>query len=275
MNEMALPLLKPFRLPALVAVAALAAVPSVAQAGSVVDVTYVVDVAGATVLKAQYRTEVNANAFESAFSGKTSGVSNMFAGYKMSLSATGRIADGKFLPGLYANDRKKKGKKAKTTDISWSSGGEVSAAYADEPTPLPAAVVSALGKASSDPLTTILKMANNQKAKPCSGKYRVFDGKDVFDLSLAFQKNITLASNDNGAGLQCTLTWTPVAGVAVDRGETDVESYALSLVPVKLSSGKIMHMPTQVVGRNKGMTVTISAAAMSVDGQPVNTQVSQ
>lgn len=260
---------------ALVAASVACALPAAAQAGSVLDIAYTVDVAGATVLNAQYRTEINANGFESALFGKTSGVSNMFAGYKMNLSATGRVTGGKFQPGLYANDRKKSGKKAKTTDITWSSAGDVAVAYKDEPAPLPPAVAAALGKNSSDPLTAILRMANSQQTKPCSGRYRVYDGKDVFDLSLAFQKNFTLASTGNGDGLECRLTWTPVAGVAVDRGETDTESYALSLVPVKLSTGKIMHVPTQIVGKNKGMTVTVSAASVMVDGQAVNTSLSQ
>jgi hypothetical protein len=259
----------------LIAAGAALALPATAQAGSVLDIAYTVDVAGATVLNAQYRTEINANGFESALFGKTSGVSDMFAGYKMNLSATGRVTGGKFLPGIYANDRKKKGKKAKSTDITWSSAGEVAVAYKDEPMPLPPAVAAALRKNSSDPLTAILKMANSQQDKPCSGKYRVYDGKDVFDLSLAFQKNFTLASTGNGDGLECRLTWTPVAGVAVDRGETDAESYALSLVPVKLSSGKLMHVPMQIVGKNKGMTVTVSASSVTVDGQAVNTSQSQ
>lgn len=264
------PLIAGFALAALVA-----AMAAPATAGNVLDIGYVVDVAGSTVLKASYHADIGANAFEASLFGKTSGVSNMFSGYKMNLSATGRIAGANFLPGVYGNDRKKKGKKAKSTDVTWQQGGDVTVSYSGDVQPPPVAVAAAIGKAASDPLTAILRMANGQQSKPCSGKYRVYDGKDVFDLALAFRKTITLASASGQEGLECKLTWTPVAGVAVDRGETEVEAYALTLAPVQLASGKVLHVPLQVVGKTKGMTVTVSAASVTVDGQAVNPQITQ
>lgn len=251
------------------AIGLMAAVPSTAvRAGNVIELGYVVDVAGSTVLKASYRAEISDGSFEASLFGKTSGVSNMFTGYKMNLSASGTVDGERFIPGVYGNDRKKKGKKAKSTDVTWQPGGGVTVSYSGEVQPPPSAVASALGKSTSDPLTAILKMANSQQDKPCSGKYRVYDGKDVFDLALAFRK-------DAGNAMECKLTWTPVAGVAVDKGDTEVETYALTLGPVQLSSGKVLHVPLQVVGKTKGMTVTVSAASVSVDGQQVSAQAGQ
>ena len=61
----------------------MAAVPSTAAwAGNVIELGYVVDVAGSTVLKASYRAEISDGSFEASLFGKTSGVSNMFTGYK-------------------------------------------------------------------------------------------------------------------------------------------------------------------------------------------------
>lgn len=240
-----------------------------AQAGSI-ELGYVVEVAGTTMMKAAYRTEINGGSFESSLFGKTEGVTSMFSGYKMNLSASGRVAGNSFLPAAYENDRKKKGKKAKSTGLTWQPDGSVTVGTAQGVKPPPAAVASAIGASTSDPLTAILKMANNQSKKPCSGKFRVYDGKDVFDLSLSFSKTIALG---NASGLDCKLTWTPVAGVAVDKGETDVESYGLVLAPVRVGDD-IMHLPVRITGSTKGLSIVVSSSVIKVDGQAVKAGLS-
>jgi hypothetical protein len=54
-----------------------------AMAGSTIELGYVVEVAGATMMKASFSTELDSGSFESSLSGKTAGMSDMFSGYKM------------------------------------------------------------------------------------------------------------------------------------------------------------------------------------------------
>ncbi len=247
---------------------------SPAARADTVELVYVVEVAGSTIMKAAYATTINGGSFESVVSGKTSGISNMFTGYRMNLSANGHFADGIFRPEIYENDRKKKGKKAKSTGLTWLADGAVTVGSANGVESPPPAVAAVIGKSTSDPLTAILKMANNQSEKPCSGKYRVYDGKDVYDLALSFRKSVTLASASNSKAMECKLTWTPVAGVAVDKGETDVEVYSVVLAPMQLASGTVLHLPVRMVGKTKGLSVVISTAAVAVDGQAVSAELS-
>ncbi|MBL8790362.1 MAG: DUF3108 domain-containing protein [Rhizobiales bacterium] len=242
-----------------VATLAAAAVPQAAQAGNLLELAYVVDVAGATVLRANYRADIGAERYEATLSGKTSGMSTVFSGYKMNLSANGKVDTTGFRSVLYENDRKKSGKKKKSTDVLWQPDGTVTINKEGENQAVPQKIAATLGDAASDPLTAVLKMANSQKDKPCSGKFRVYDGKDVFDLSLTLDK----AKEQK---IKCQLTWTPIAGDAVEKGEK-AESYALSLAPITLSSGLTLHVPLQIVGKSNGLTVTVSAASVNVDGR--------
>ena len=236
------------------------AAPLPAFAGSQIELAYVVDVAGATVLKARYMADIGDASFETSLSGKSSGMTSYFSEYKLDLSATGRIEGAKFIPGVYENDRKKSGKKKRSTDVVWQSDGSVMITRAGETEAPPPAVAAKLGNSASDPLTALLKLANSQQDKPCSGKFRVYDGKDVFDLTLASRKGAD-------SPMDCVLTWVPVAGASYEKGETDPESYGLRLAPLQLPTGNLLHIPMQITGKSKGLKVTVSVAAVSVNGQ--------
>lgn len=236
--------------------------PAVAET---IELGYVVEVAGTMVMKAAYSAEIESGSFESSLFGKTAGMSDMFSGYKMNWSATGLYDEGQFSPQSYENTRKKKSKKAKSTGINWQPNGAVLLSTGAAP---PTAVLAALKGPSSDPLTAILKMASAQTKKPCSGKFRVYDGKDVYDLSLSFKKKITLAGATGQPGLECGLTSTPIAGRAVEKGEDKPDSYGLILAPLK-AGGQTLHIPVRITGSTKGLNVTVSAHYVKVDGQPV------
>jgi Protein of unknown function (DUF3108) len=249
----------------MVAGGSVVAVAAPALAGSTIEMRYAVEVAGAQVMKVSYSAAIAGSNFESELVAKTSGMSNVFSGYRMNWSAAGRYADGTFSPQSYENTRKKKSKKAKSTGITWESGGVAQATGAA----LPSAVSAALNGTSSDPLTAVLKIASSQGKKPCSGKFRVFDGRDVFDLSLSLKKKITLASAAGVPGLECSLTSTPVAGRAVDDGETKPDAYGLTLAPIK-SDGLTLYIPVRITGKSKGLSVTVTASSITIDGADVS-----
>lgn len=243
------------------ALALCVAAPSRASAGNSIELAYSVEIAGATVLKARYRADIGDDRYEASLSGKTSGVSSVFSGYKMELSANGKVEQGSFRTELYENDRKKTGKKKKSTDIVWQPDGKVTINRGGELENVPAPVAASLGNAATDPLTAVLKMANSQQDKPCSGKFRAYDGKDVFDLSLSPDK-----AEDNK--IRCRLTWIPVAGDAADKGEKE-ESYGLTLSPVQLTSGRTLHIPSQITGKSNGLKVVVSVSSVTVDGREI------
>jgi hypothetical protein len=115
----------------------------------------------------------------------------------------------------------------------------------------------------------VLKIASTQSRKPCFGTFRIYDGKDVFDLSLSFKKKITLASSPGLPGLDCRLTSTPVAGKDVRNGDTEPQSYGLTLTPIT-AAGQTLYIPVRITGSTKGVGVTVSASYLKVDGKSVS-----
>jgi Protein of unknown function (DUF3108) len=259
------------------AVTVLAVTTPLAWSSSLIEMGYVVELGGATIMKASYRTRIDDGQYETVLIGKTTGMSDMFSGYTMNIVADGTYTGSQFVPGSFENNRKKKSKKAKSTGVVWSADGNISIESAAGSAPVPAGVAKALSGSSTDPLTAVLRMANAQDKKPCSGKFRVYDGKDVYDLALSFSKNLKLvsASAESAGALECKLTSTPVAGRAVDQGETAIDSYGLVLAPFTTAARKEpFYLPVRITGRQKGIGVVVSAFGIRVDGEPVTAEIS-
>jgi Protein of unknown function (DUF3108) len=238
-----------------------------AQASNVIKANYVVEAAGTTVMRADYTAELGENGFSSSLSGKTAGISNMLKGAKVDMQASGGFDGGTFTPGNFQNTKKKKHKDAKSTGLNWTDSGTVALITDDGPKALPDGVQNALSKPSSDPLTAILNMTHMGAAKPCTGKHRIYDGKDVYDLSLAFKKLVTVGENKQTA-MKCRVTYTPVAGKSFDAGERDVDGYDAVFVPLTLGDKQPRYFPVELVGRTMGVTYTIRAQSLEIDGQP-------
>ncbi|MFO1035020.1 MAG: DUF3108 domain-containing protein [Hyphomicrobiales bacterium] len=250
----------------IMALAAAAAAP--AEAGSAVVAQYKVEAANTTILRALYQANIDGNSFTSSLSGKTAGISNFLKGVRLEMSAAGQMTGDGFLPGNFQNMKKKKHKDARTTGINWAADGTVKVITDKGAQPLPDGVAKALGKPSADPLTAILNIATMSAAKPCTGKLRVYDGKDVYDLGLALGAQVKLGGG-KADGFRCTITYTPIAGRSFDQGEKDVDSYQAVFVPVVLNGASSpAYFPVQLVGKTMGVTYTVQAQSLTVDGAP-------
>ncbi len=247
--------------------------PSLAFAGGTVDVRYDVEVAGTRIMKASFSATIDAGQYSSSLDGKTTGVSNLFSKYKTNMTAEGLVRDNAFIPGTFGNDRKKNSKKSRSTDLTWSGNGKVLVETGDGTEEPEGPVAKALGRNAADPLTTILRLANTQADKPCSGSFRVFDGRDVYDLALSFRKQVVLASasTEGNSGFDCKLTYTPIAGRAFDKGETEIETYGVVLAPLTMRGLRHhIYLPIQITGKSSGLSAVVSATSVTVDGQELN-----
>ncbi len=226
-----------------------AALLGTALAADTVAVDYDVSLGGSRIMKASYAANFDGSNYDASFSAKTVGMSKVFSKIKLSLTAKGKMTDGGLQPVSY-NYFRKKNDKTKERGLLFDQSGELvtdGAGY-------DAAVLASLKKSVMDPLSMLLKISRSDK--PCSGKHRSFDGRDVFDLSLS-----TVSSNDGK--LVCKLVYTPIAGGDVDDGDTEPQAYEVTLAPTTSAQSFIT---IRITGRTKGVPFDVSATSAAING---------
>jgi Protein of unknown function (DUF3108) len=234
-----------------------------AWAADSISISYVASASGAPVFKAGLNANIDGGTYSASFDGKTMGVTNMLSKYKIGLTVSGTVADGKLAPAKFTKATSKK-KKDKFADLTFGSGGNFSLVTQDGPQTESAAVLGAAKGKAVDPLTAILRIAIAQGlegAKPCSGTYRFYDGRDVGDLLFSLTQKI-------GTTYQCKMTLKSVAGRNVENHDDATVSYGLWLVPAAGSKGTL-YLPARLTGAYSGLTVTVVATGITVNGAGV------
>jgi hypothetical protein len=234
-----------------------------AWAADSISISYIASASGAPVFKAGLNASIDGGTYSASFDGKTTGVTNMLSKYKIALNVSGAVADGKLSPTKFTKATSKK-KKDKFADVTFGSGGSFTLVTQDGPQTESAAVLGAAKGKAVDPLTAILRVAIAQGtagAKPCSGTYRFYDGRDVGDLVFSLAKKI-------GTTYQCNMTLKSVAGRNVENHDDKTVTYGLWLVPAAGSKGTL-YLPGRVTGEYSGLTVTVEATGITVNGAGV------
>jgi Protein of unknown function (DUF3108) len=220
-----------------------------ALAADTVAVDYDVSLGGTRVMKANYSAQFDDASYAANLSAKTVGVSKMFSKIKLNLSASGKLTKNGLVPVQYGYFRKKNDK-TKERHLQFNGDGSLKTADAGYEQP----ILAAVKKSIMDPLSMLLKISRSDK--PCSGKHRSFDGRDVFDISLS------TVSTDNGR-LVCKLVYQPVAGGDVDDGETEPVTYSLTLAPTNTAQS---YVTVSVSGSSKGVPFSVDARSVSING---------
>lgn len=220
-----------------------------AFAADTVNVDYDVSLGGSRIMKANYSAQLDEKSYAANLSAKTVGVSKVFSKIRLNLSASGRFTQGGLLPVQYGYFRKKNDK-TKERFLQFHGDGSLKTDGAGYEQP----ILAAVKKSVMDPLSMLLKISRSNK--PCSGKHRSFDGRDVFDVSLS------TVSSDNGR-LVCKLIYQPIAGGDVDDGETQPVTYSVTLAPTNTSQ---RYVTLSVSGSTKGVPFSVDARSVSVNG---------
>lgn len=228
-----------------------AAVP--ARSEDIVKARYEVTLGGTNVMKAEYNATLDGGQYQSKLTARSVGLTKLLSKYELSISAKGAVADADVRPASY-NYARKKNKKLKERALTFGPDGNLDMQGADYGD----AVYASLKDGVTDPLAMLLRLSRS--GEPCKGKHRVFDGRDVFDISLSG------AAKDKGS-ISCKLTYTPVAGGDVDDGDTDPQNYMVTLAPLGGAGG---YIPVGISGRSKGVPFSVTATDVSYNGTPVD-----
>jgi hypothetical protein len=223
------------------------------QAADVISASFDVSLGGTRIMKADYLATIDDDGYSANLSARTVGVSKMFSKIKLNMSAKGGVTEVGVKPAAYTYSRKKNDKR-KERNLTFAPNGSL----ITEGTNYEASILAALNDRVMDPMSILLKLGRSPK--PCSGKHRVFDGRDVFDLTLS-------AEAKTANTLTCNMVYTPVAGNDVDDGNGDSVTYKITLAAF---GDKISYTPVRIAGSTKGVGFEVSASSVTINGSPLS-----
>jgi hypothetical protein len=193
---------------------------SSAFAADQIAANYEISLGGARVMKATYNATLDEKSYTAVLDAKSVGMSKWLAKIKLSLSAQGKMIGASLVPASY-NYARKKNDKRKERSLSFSPKGTLVTDGAD----YDASIKAALHDKVLDPLTMLLKLGRSDK--PCVGKHRAFDGRDVFEIKLS-------NGGADGGRITCKAVYTPLAGGDVEEGDTEPKNYEITLAPAAM-----------------------------------------
>ena len=235
----------------LLAIGLAAAAPAAAEAAGA-TVTYTVDIGPMTVTVVKFSVDVSGEQVHAKARIKTVGMSRMFSEFGATAEAETRLGQPAPQPVSYKITRDQSDLR-KVTTLTWDSG---TVSY-DPPIKNPdrkARLDEALAGDVVDPVTAVLRMGTVGES-PCPSAQKVFDGREVFELTLS-DKGTGEADGVaawHGKVQRCSVRWEPIAGRSKDKGVPG-DSYDVSFAPVvDLGNGRQLWLPVDMSGSLKGL----------------------
>ena len=239
-----------------------------------VTAAYVVDIGGMSVLKMSYDAALTEKTYQTVAAVKTKGLAGLFSDYKMDMTATGAITGNDAQPSRFTSRAEKKDNN-KTIELSWRNGKPPIVdprLDADDERFLAGAVTASL----VDPLSMVLRMTALQTGQPCRTVERVFDGKEVYELSFELKGKVTIGSADGGSyrgqAYKCSVTYTPVAGRAAAKAKKKglaPQTFNIWFAQARSGTDGPVFVPVLATGKLKGFGFVAYASRATVDGVPL------
>lgn len=223
-----------------------------------IAVRYEVNVKGVTVMKVNYSVNIVGASYKSNVQAKTTGLVNWISDYKMSMGSSGSLEASDFQPASFTRERKKKGK-WKGAKTEWLGGApKIDEEGAGEDF---ANMAQAVNSATLDPLTLLLRQSFIAGDSPCKGEHRVYDGRDVYDVTL---------NGGSGASdkLDCRVRMSYVAGREVELAkpkQARPDTYDLTMRAVDSAKlGRKIWIADKITGVASGQEFVAEATELSV-----------
>ncbi len=247
---------------------------AIAASKGQIRAAYLVEVGGVQMLKMSYDAAFTENTYQSSAAMKTKGLAGLFSEYKMHMTAMGAVSGDDARPSRFTSRAEKKDKD-KTIELIWRDGKPPTvdpALDADDERLLGDAVTANL----VDPLSMVMRMTALQKGQPCRTVERVFDGKEVYDLSFELKGKVTIGSGDEGnyrgQAYKCSVTYTPVAGRAAakfKRKGLEPQKFDIWFAPARSGTDEALFIPVLATGKLKGFGFIAYASKAAIDGVPI------
>lgn len=235
----------------LLALGLAAAGPAAAGAAGV-TVSYNVDIGPMTVTVVKFSVDLSGEQAHARARIKTVGMTRAFSEFGATAEAETRLGQPAPEPMSYRITRDQSDMR-KVTTLTWDGG----AVTYDPPIKNPerkARLDEALAGDVVDPVTAVLRMGTVGE-NPCPSAQKVFDGREVFELTLT-DKGMGKADGESawtGEVQRCSVRWEPIAGRSKDKGVPG-DSYDVGFAPVaELGDGRRLWLPVDMSGTLKGL----------------------
>jgi len=214
---------------------------SEARAQSKLEASYTISFARIPIGSVTATSEIGSTEYTTAMSGRASAMLRVLAGGEGTLTASGRVKEGRLIPSHYQSNTIADDD---TLDVTMTfEDGDVKELSASAPPPASdrVAVSERDRRGVADPLTALLVPAANGDGVAevaCERTLAIFDGRRRYDLKLAFKRIDAVKAEQGYAGpaVVCAVTFQPIAGHRVSSplvkflsGGRDIE---LVLAPV-------------------------------------------
>jgi hypothetical protein len=131
-----------------------------------------------------------------------------------------------------------------------------------------------------DTLASIVNLAVSSTDNPCTGDHRVYNGKEVFKLSLSKIKDDTFHDKDGGVyrgpAVVCRMGYSSIAGLSdktMAKYRKNPPVFNVWFAPVQSRTlNRPVHVLVGVTGKLKGKDFVAYANRATINGKPFNNQ---
>ena len=249
-----------------------------AQAGF--EAAYTIAVARIPIGNAAMTGSIGTDEYVISMSGRTSGLARVLAGGEGSMTATGAVNAGKFLPLRYTS-------KSRADDDTLAvtmtfKDGNVNELEASDPPPGEDRVVLTTEHRRQvlDPLSALLILAGDGVVSEaaCRRVLPVFDGRRRYDLSLSFKRieQVKASRGYAGPAAVCSVAFQPIAGHRRSSPLltflTDGRDVEMALAPI---AGTRILAPFRITATYMLGNVVMQATRFEATATPAPTRASQ
>ncbi len=235
-----------------------------AQAADKIESAYDVEVAGISVMSISFEATVDGNNYDASLRAKTRGMASLFKKLEMNATSGGKLEKNAFSPASFYFKRKS-GDKTRKVNLVWNPNGVANIDDTFKPEGLKR-LTAALNDGSIDPLSAILNVGLGGENQPCSGTFRTYDGRDLYDMIFK-PKSQTADSHE------CEVTAISVAGKDFENALPDKaknSTYRATFRSYTASgSNTRLHVPVRVTGQLEGQGFKAKIKWLTINGETV------
>ena len=251
-----------------------------AVAADNISVQYDLYTRGMRAFALNYDAEIASDSYNAAASLRPKGLASLVVDLKMDMKSSGAVTARGAQSKAFTMGVKENGKNG-----AYSVRFDGLAPVASERKPgVDGKTAASLDKAAADgardTLASLVNLAVSDSDNPCSGTHRVYNGKEVFELSLSKIKDDAFHDTDGGVyrgpAIACRMGYASIAGLSdktMAKYRKNPPVFNVWFAPVQSRTlNRPVHVLVGVTGKIKGKDFVAYANRATINGKPFNKQ---
>ncbi len=257
--------------------------PAAAAPKEALFLKYYVRASGFRVATLRFEIDFTKNSYNVTSSMKTKGLLNFIASTQFKASSTGSFKKYRPLPAVFDVVTKHKKRGERSQHVTWNAKRmpkvKRSWEIGDYKTN---SLKKTIRPKMADPLSSLLSASFQSRGELCTQKFRVLDGKTVYDLQYRYVKRDDFVGKEDsvyrGEAHKCELTYRPVAGLSVKKWQKlskkpnkGVSTFTIWMAPVKAQTlNKVVYVPVGATANLDGRQTIAHLVGAALNASPLN-----